>query len=59
MLASHNGHLEVINRLLDCERTQIRKGFINNLIPVHGRSRYFPVDLMELVVDFAVLNIQK
>ena len=32
-------------------RAQIREGF--NLINAHG-SLYFPVDLVELVVDFAV-----
>ena len=51
MHASSNGQLDVVNRLLDWEKTQIRKGF--NLTYAHG-SLYFPVDLIEMVIDFAL-----
>ena len=51
MLASARGHLDVVNRLLDYEIAQIRAGFA--LSYSYG-SLYFPVDLMELVVEFTV-----
>ena len=57
MEASKIGHLDVINRLLDWKKSQIsaqiREGF--NLAYVHD-SLCFPVDLVEMIVDFAVLK---
>ena len=53
--ASRREHLNVVNLLLDWEkiqiRAQIRKGF--NLTNAHG-SLYFPIDLVEMVLDFVV-----
>ena len=49
--SSRRGNLDVVNRLLDFYKMQIREGF--TLSYSHG-SLYFPVDLMELVVEFAV-----
>ena len=51
MVASRNGQLDVVNRLSHLQQMQIREGF--SLSYSHG-SLYFPVDLMELVIEFAV-----
>ena len=40
----------MVNRLLDWQRTQTREGF--KLARIHG-SLYYPVDLIELVAEFA------
>ena len=48
---SRNGHLNVVNRLLDFQKMKIREGF--ELSYSHG-SLYFPVDLIELVIEFTV-----
>ena len=45
--ASQKGHLDVVNRLLDFQKKQIREGFELSYL-------YFPVDLIELVAEFAV-----
>ena len=41
---------DIINRLLNFQKAQIREGF--ELSYSYG-SLYFPVDLIELVVEFA------
>ena len=51
MVASENGHLDVVNRLVDWQQTQFREGF--KLACIYG-SLHYPVDLIELVVEFAV-----
>ena len=51
MIASTEGHSDVANRLSDFQKMQIREGF--ELLYSHD-SLYFPVDLMELVIEFAV-----
>ena len=51
-MASQNGHSDVVNRLNDYEKAQIREGF--NLI-YSCDSLYVPVDLIEMIVDFAVV----
>ena len=49
MTASANGHLDVVNRLLEWQQTQIREGFeISNS---HGPV-YVPIDLINLVNEF-------
>ena len=50
MLASANGYLGVVNRLLDWQQTQMREGF--EISYSHG-SLYVPVHLIELIVEFA------
>ena len=50
MCAATTGNLDVANRLVDFQKMQIRAGF--EISYSHG-SLYFPVDLMELVVEFA------
>ena len=51
MEASGREHFDVVNRLLDWQQTQIRAGF--EILRSHG-SLDFPVDLIGLIVDFAV-----
>ena len=50
--ASVGGYLNVVKRLLDCQQTQIRQGF--KLTYSHGFILHFPVDLIELIIEFTV-----
>ena len=50
MLALSNGHLGVVQLLSDFQKIQIREGF-----ELSG-SLYFHVDLIELVIEFAVFD---
>lgn len=51
MEASKNGHLNVVNRLVHWQQTQIREGF--EIAYSYG-SFYVPMDLMELVIEFTL-----
>ena len=51
MVASRYRHFNVAYRLGDWQRTQIREGF--EISYSHG-SLYVPVDLIGLIVEFAV-----
>ena len=50
IMAAEKGYLDLANRL---QRMQIRYGF--QLTYSHG-SMYFPVDIIEMIADFAVLK---
>ena len=51
MHASLNEHLDVVNRLTDFQKMQIREGF--EFSETHD-SLYIPVDLIELITEFVV-----
>ena len=51
MYASAGGHMDMVNRMLDWQQTQIREGF--EISYSHG-SLYVPVDLIELIIEFAL-----
>ena len=46
IMASRNEHVEVVNRLLDWQQTQIREGF--NLSFIQG----VPTDIIDLIFKF-------
>ena len=53
MMASKNGHLDVVNRLLGWQKTKIREGF--KLACCQG-SLYFPADIIGMIVEFTVVE---
>ena len=56
MWASTRGHLDVVNRLMNFQKTVIREGF--ELLYSHG-SLDVPADLVEVIAEFAIQRKKK